>query len=100
MSDNKHEAATRLPPSLHFERRDAVGILRLFRPHKRNALDDATIQGIENFFAAIPDDIKRLVVPIFAHRVIVNTRTALSQRSSDLADRILQEILTLIDVPL
>ena len=49
---------------------------------------------------AIPDDIKRLVVPIFAHRVIVNTRTALSQRSSDLADRILQEILTLVDVPL
>ncbi len=49
---------------------------------------------------AIPDDIKRLVVPIFAHRVVVNTRTALTQRSSDLADRILQEILTLIDVPL
>jgi MoxR-like ATPase len=49
---------------------------------------------------AIPDDIKRLVVPIFAHRVIVNTRIALSQRSSDLADRILQEILTLVDVPL
>ena len=49
---------------------------------------------------AIPDDIKRLVVPIFAHRVVVNTRTALSQRSSDLADRILQEILTLVDVPL
>jgi len=62
MSDNKHEAATRLPPSLHFERRDAVGILRLFRPHKRNALDDATIQGIENFFAAIPDDIKAMVI--------------------------------------
>ncbi len=49
---------------------------------------------------AIPDDIKRLAVPIFAHRVIVNTRTALSQRSSDLAGRILQEILTQIDVPL
>ncbi|MEO8131875.1 MAG: MoxR family ATPase [Bryobacteraceae bacterium] len=49
---------------------------------------------------AIPDDIKRLVVPIFAHRVIVNTRVSLSQRSSDLADRILQEILTLVDVPL
>src|SRR3982751_3529561 len=34
---------------------------------------------------AIPDDIKRLAVPIFAHRVVVNTRAALSQRSSDLA---------------
>lgn len=55
---------------------------------------------VEGRSYAIPDDIKRLVVPIFAHRVIVNTRTALSQRSSDLADRILQEILTLVDVPL
>ena len=55
---------------------------------------------VEGRSYAIPDDIKRLAVPIFAHRVIVNTRTALSQRSSDLADRILQEILTLIDVPL
>src|SRR5258708_34245535 len=62
MSDSKHEAATRLPPSLHFERRGAVGILRLSRPHKRNALDDGTIQGIENFFAAIPDDIKAMVI--------------------------------------
>jgi enoyl-CoA hydratase/carnithine racemase len=51
-----------LPSSLHFERRNAVGILRLSRPQKRNALDDATIQGIEDFFAAIPDDIKALVV--------------------------------------
>jgi MoxR-like ATPase len=55
---------------------------------------------VEGRAYAIPDDIKRLVVPIFAHRVIVNTRVALAQRSSELADRILQEILTLIDVPL
>lgn len=50
------------PPSLHFEQRGAVGILRLSRPHKRNALDDATIDGIERFFATIPDDIKAVVV--------------------------------------
>jgi len=49
---------------------------------------------------AIPDDVKRLAVPVFAHRVIVNTRVALSQRASDVADRILQEILTEIEVPL
>src|SRR4051794_17682565 len=55
---------------------------------------------VEGRAYAIPDDIKRLTVPIFAHRVVVNTRAALSQRSSDLADKILQEILTLVDVPL
>jgi MoxR-like ATPase len=48
----------------------------------------------------LPDDIKRLVVPVFAHRVIVNTRNLLSPASSDTAGRILEEILTLIDVPL
>jgi MoxR-like ATPase len=49
---------------------------------------------------AIPDDIKRLVVPVFAHRVVVNTRVAPAQRASDVADRVLQDILTLVEVPL
>jgi len=49
---------------------------------------------------AIPDDVKRLVVPVFAHRVVINTRIALTQRGTDAADRILEEILTLVDVPL
>jgi MoxR-like ATPase len=48
----------------------------------------------------IPDDIKRLAVPVFAHRVVVNTRATLARATADLADRILQEILTLVDVPL
>jgi MoxR-like ATPase len=48
----------------------------------------------------IPDDIKRLAVPVFAHRVVVNTRVALAQRRSDLGDRIIEEILQLVDVPL
>ena len=48
----------------------------------------------------IPEDVKRLVVPVFAHRVVINTRVALHQRGPDAADRILEEILTLIDVPL
>ena len=48
----------------------------------------------------IPDDIKRLVVPVFAHRVVINTRAVLAQRSAELAERILQDILTLVDVPL
>ncbi len=48
----------------------------------------------------IPDDIKRLVIPVFAHRVAINARTSLVQRSSELSERILQEIMTLVEVPL
>jgi MoxR-like ATPase len=48
----------------------------------------------------IPDDIKRLVVPVCAHRISVNSRASLSQRSTELSERILQEILTMVDVPL
>ena len=49
---------------------------------------------------AIPDDIKRLAGPICAHRVVVNTRAALAQRRGDLGDRIIEEILSQVDVPL
>ena len=47
----------------------------------------------------LPDDIKRLVVPVFAHRVIINSRASMTQRSTETAERILQDILTLVDVP-
>ncbi|HSW49980.1 MAG TPA: MoxR family ATPase [Bryobacteraceae bacterium] len=49
---------------------------------------------------AIPDDVKRLAVPVFAHRVVINTRVALAQRTWELAERILTEILTEVEVPL
>ncbi|MGH9674501.1 MAG: AAA family ATPase, partial [Bryobacteraceae bacterium] len=55
---------------------------------------------IEGRDYALPDDVKRLVVPVCAHRVVVNTRVALAQRSSESAERVLQEILTLVEVPL
>jgi MoxR-like ATPase len=48
----------------------------------------------------IPDDVKRLVIPVFAHRVVINTRVALAQRTLELAERILNEILTEVEVPL
>lgn len=57
----------------------------------------ALVEGREY---AIPDDVKRLAAPVFAHRVVVNTRTALAQRRSDLGDRVIEEILSLTDVPL
>jgi MoxR-like ATPase len=49
---------------------------------------------------AIPDDVKRLAVPIFAHRVVINTRTALVPRRADVAERIIDDILSQVEVPL
>src|SRR5712691_6008071 len=46
------------------------------------------------------DDVKRMVVPVFAHRVVVNSRASISQRSAEAAERILGEILTFVDIPL
>jgi len=57
----------------------------------------ATVEGRDY---AVPDDVKRLVLPVFAHRVVVNTRVALGSRSTEAGERVLQEILTLVDVPL
>src|SRR3954469_25200073 len=48
----------------------------------------------------IPDDVKRLATPLFAHRVVINTRTTLVQRRADAAERIIEEILSQVDVPL
>lgn len=48
----------------------------------------------------IPDDVKRLVAPVFAHRVMLSTRMGAAQRTQDAAERILNEILTFVEVPL
>jgi MoxR-like ATPase len=49
---------------------------------------------------AIPDDVKRLAAPVFAHRVVINTRTTLVQRRADVGERIIEEILSQVEVPL
>jgi len=49
---------------------------------------------------AIPDDVKRLAAPLFAHRVVINTRTTLVQRRADVGERIIEEILSQVEVPL
>jgi MoxR-like ATPase len=49
---------------------------------------------------AIPDDVKRLVSPVFAHRTVVNSRVALTQRGADTAVRILEDLLRTVEVPL
>jgi MoxR-like ATPase len=71
-------------------------------PRGAQALYRATqaLAMIESRDYAIPDDVKRLVVPVFAHRVVVNTRLTLTERTADLSDRILEQILTLVEVPL
>jgi MoxR-like ATPase len=49
---------------------------------------------------SIPDDVKRLAGPLFAHRVVINTRTTLVQRRADVGERIIEEILNQVEVPL
>jgi MoxR-like ATPase len=48
----------------------------------------------------LPDDFKRLVVPVFAHRVVVSTRYTSTLRKTDQAMAILQEIVESTEVPL
>ena len=57
----------------------------------------ALVEGREY---AIPDDVKRLASPVFAHRVVINTRTTLVQRRIDAGERIIEDILNQVDVPL
>ena len=51
-----------LPPSLHVEQHGEVAVLRLSRPAKRNALDDATVRGLEAFFGAPPAGVRAVVL--------------------------------------
>jgi MoxR-like ATPase len=48
----------------------------------------------------LPDDFKELILPVFGHRVLVNTRYASTQRKSEQAEAILSEIVESTRVPL
>jgi MoxR-like ATPase len=48
----------------------------------------------------VPDDLKRLAPLVFAHRVIVNARMETYGRRSEDAERILQELVNQVPVPL
>jgi len=71
-------------------------------PRGAQALYRATqaLAMLEGRDYALPDDVKRLVIPVFAHRVVLHPRVMAAHRSADLSDRILQELLTLVEVPL
>ena len=48
----------------------------------------------------IPDDIKQVMVPVCAHRVMLNARSTMSQRGPGAAERVIEAILTEVAVPL
>jgi enoyl-CoA hydratase/carnithine racemase len=58
----KRAGAPKLPKSLKLERRGAVAILTLARPEKRNALNDATVLGLETFFQTLVPGVKAVVL--------------------------------------
>jgi MoxR-like ATPase len=55
---------------------------------------------LENRDYCLPDDFKRLIVPVFAHRVVVSSRYVSTQKKSEQAEAILGEILETTRVPL
>ncbi len=69
------------------------GTLALFRSAQALAL-------IEGRDYCIADDVKRLVLPCFAHRVIVNARINAVRNRTREAEGILQEILQRVTVPI
>lgn len=69
------------------------GTLSLFRAAQALALT-------EERSYCIPDDIKRLVVPVFAHRILVSTRFSSSMRRTEEAEAVLKEIMKTVSVPL
>jgi MoxR-like ATPase len=69
------------------------GTLALFRAAQALALT-------EDRAYCVPDDIKRLVLPVFAHRLVVNSRFSSTLRRSEEAEAVLREIMKTISVPL
>jgi MoxR-like ATPase len=48
----------------------------------------------------IPDDIKRLALPVLAHRVIVSSKYSSPHKRSEEAEKIIEEILANLEIPL
>lgn len=69
------------------------GSLALFRAAQANAI-------IEGRSFCIPDDIKHLVIPCFAHRILVGTRISAGTARIREAERILRSIIDSIEVPI
>src|ERR671927_345282 len=69
------------------------GTLALFRAAQALALTEGRDY-------CLPDDVKRLVLPVFAHRLVVNSRFSSSlHRRSEEAEEVLREIVKTVSVP-
>ena len=60
--NTSNSASLELPDSLHAEQVGPVLVVRLTRPAKRNALNDATVLGLERIFTSIPDGVGAVVL--------------------------------------
>jgi MoxR-like ATPase len=70
------------------------GTLALFRAAQALALTEGRDY-------CLPDDVKRLILPVFAHRLVVNSRFSSSlHRRSEEAEDVLREIMKTVSVPL
>ena len=69
------------------------GTLSLFRAAQSLAF-------VEGRHYCIADDIKRLVLPVFAHRITVSSRFSSSLKRSEEAETVLRELLKTVSVPL
>ncbi len=55
---------------------------------------------VEGRAYCLPDDIKRLILPVFAHRVVVSTKYVSTLKRTEQAEVILQDIIESTEVPL
>jgi MoxR-like ATPase len=70
------------------------GTLALFRAAQALALTEGRDY-------CVPDDLKRLILPVFAHRLVVNSRFSSSlHRRSEEAEEVLREIMKTVSIPL
>jgi MoxR-like ATPase len=69
------------------------GSLALFRAAQALAL-------IEGRLYCLPDDIKRLAIPVFSHRLIINSRFSTPLKQSEESEAILREVIKTISIPI
>jgi MoxR-like ATPase len=69
------------------------GAVFLYRAAQAMALIEGRTYGL-------PDDVKRLVIPVFAHRIVVNPGVESFGHRTDDAKEILNEVLDQVPVPL
>ena len=62
VNSDQHSQSSVLPTSLQVERHGDIAVLRINRAKKRNALNDATVLGLEAFFTNPPQGVRAVVL--------------------------------------